>query len=120
MRDIIRNITLKTVTGIILVMMLLLIANKGLFLHTHHFADGTVITHAHPFSTHNNEAPEKSHKHSKNDLEIIHHFNEPIILSVFSININIEVVELKYFNISITEYSPQSIKTNTGRSPPVA
>lgn len=120
MRDIIRNITLRSVAGIILVMMLLLIANKGLFLHTHHFADGTVITHAHPFSTHGNEAPEKSHKHSKNDLEIIHHFDEPIVLSIFSININIEVVDIQYFSINILDYSPQTVKKGSGRSPPVA
>ena len=100
--------------------MFLLIANKGVFLHTHHFADGSVVVHAHPFNKSNDNAPDNSHNHTKKELILIQHIDNPniIIITQFCSLIVVEVA-YSYFNQNIQQSSPILTESAKGRSPPI-
>jgi len=49
--------------------MSLLILNTAVFIHSHRLADGTIITHAHPFQkSKESNQPYKTHHHNNTDL----------------------------------------------------
>jgi len=58
----------------------MMILNNALFTHTHKVADGTSITHAHPFDRTSDSAPFKSHHHTKTEYQF---FQQLEILFLF-------------------------------------
>lgn len=49
----------------------LLFVNNTIFMHTHKMADGTLVTHAHPYNKSNDTEPIKSHNHTKVEFVVI-------------------------------------------------
>lgn len=45
--------------------------NSLFYTHRHKLADGTIITHAHPFSKSSDTTPFKSHEHSSDELTFL-------------------------------------------------
>ena len=45
--------------------------NSLFYTHSHKMADGTIVTHAHPFSKASDTAPFKSHEHSQEELTFL-------------------------------------------------
>jgi len=72
MNKIVTELTKKIVPFILLGMMGLLIANKSAYIHTHKLADGSLVTHAHPYDKSNDTDPNKTHHHSKTELLFLH------------------------------------------------
>ena len=64
----VRNIIIKSTTFLMIGILVMLIANKAVFMHTHKLNDGTIIEHAHPFDKSTDSEPYKSHNHTKTEL----------------------------------------------------
>jgi hypothetical protein len=45
--------------------------NKAVYTHTHLLADGTIITHAHPYTKTNAPGPVTNHSHTQNQLFLL-------------------------------------------------
>lgn len=56
-----------------------------IFQHSHILADGSVITHSHPYTPDKNHSPFQSHKHSSQSLLAIGQISHPHALTVASI-----------------------------------
>jgi hypothetical protein len=71
---------------LVLVAVTAMLTNQALFVHSHRLADGTTVTHAHPYQPANDSnAPFKTHHHSKIEFlafDNISHF----ILVFFMVN----------------------------------
>lgn len=53
----------------------LLVLNKMVYTHLHILADGTVVSHAHPYNKNTDNKPFKSHHHSTEELVILQMFS---------------------------------------------
>ncbi len=115
-----RNILLRSLSGFLLVLMLLIITNKSIYIHTHHLADGTIVVHAHPFNKSGNSNPDNPHKHSKSQFEIIQHFDGPVVFPAFTYATFIKEISHKYFIITSRDIVPVFNGSVHGRSPPKA
>lgn len=98
----------------------LLIANKGLFTHTHKLDDGSVVTHSHPYDKKNDSEPFKKHHHTKAELLFFENLNILFLSIILIIAIFIFIrkkvsfvnVENIYFGLLAFSY--------LGRAPPVS
>ena len=64
--------------------------NSLIYTHSHKLDDGTVITHAHPFSKSSDTDPYKSHEHSSEELTFLAnliYFIPSLILTMVSISL---------------------------------
>ncbi|MFW6218633.1 MAG: hypothetical protein ACOC3S_00790 [Bacteroidota bacterium] len=78
-----------TIKGFAVVFMLLagmLITNEVLFVHVHKLADGSIITHSHPFNKSDDSEPYKNHHHSQLELLFISTLDYFFPLVFLSIN----------------------------------
>jgi archaellum biogenesis protein FlaJ (TadC family) len=80
----VRNLSTRIILLCILFSTGMLIASKGLFIHTHLLADGTYVTHAHPYDTSNDTEPYKTHRHHKAELLFIAN-SDVLFFAVFAI-----------------------------------
>lgn len=110
-----RHTTKKSVACLILWLMGLLIINKTVFLHSHILANGTVVTHAHPYQ----KAGDSQHNHTKaafffyDNIELL--FNSsPIYSSLFILNHSIT-----FRTSGIPDYSPEYASNFRNRAPPL-
>ncbi len=60
----IRHLIISTTSLFMIGILSLWIVNRALFIHTHKFADGQSVTHAHPFQKSGNNATSPGHGHS--------------------------------------------------------
>ena len=98
----------------------LLIANKGLFTHTHKLNDGRLVTHAHPYDKKQDSEPYKKHPHTKYEFLFFENLNilflsTILILSILAIvrkKVSFVDVEKIYFRLFAFSY--------LGRAPPVS
>jgi hypothetical protein len=109
----------KTCSFAIIAIMGLLIANKGLFTHSHKLENGTVVTHSHPYDKSNDTEPYKSHHHS-NAQFLFYENLDLLFFSVFLIQafFPLHRKKIKLFNrekrcLRLLSYSCP------GRAPPV-
>mgnify|MGYP006946287589 CR=1 FL=1 len=95
-----------------------MIVNRAVFMHTHIMANGTVVTHAHPYDK-SDHSPFKSHKHSNSELLFLQQLKDflPILAFVFTALL---IVKLSSFrNPEIHAPSLLLDRIYTGRAPPV-
>lgn len=118
MRKQLKNITLKTTLLLLAGVMILLIANDSIYIHTHINDQGKLITHAHPFNKAEDNKPIKSHHHS--DAEYLFYDNFKILLVILSITFCfITFLIDRSFKASIyTSTAKATCCTNIGRAPP--
>jgi hypothetical protein len=100
--------------------MVLLIANKGIFMHTHKVDDNTYIMHSHPYNKESDSEPLKSHHHTK--AEFIFLQNIEILFPLFFLTVAITPGLLKSYLITYTipEYEPSHLFVRKGRAPPLS
>jgi len=120
MNSLVRNTTKNTFAFLMIGMMGLLIANKGLYIHTHKLEIGTTITHSHPYDKNQDSQPFKKHHHTKAELMFFENLNV-LFLSVFLIISFISLVRKKIVFIDIEKiYFTQLSFSYQGRAPPVS
>jgi len=113
-----KHIGSRLVTLLLVSLIAMLTFNQSMNIHTHVLADGTIITHAHPYNKSNDSAPVKNHHHTLIGFQILHNL-QIIFLSVFiaialihtAHTIKRNTKENLHFNIAYIHLSP-------GRAPP--
>ncbi len=85
-----RNIAQKTVAYLSLILVVLLLCNNAIYLHTHKLASGEVIVHAHPFNkaeNSDNSSTKEPHQHTKAEFLFLANLSLlfPILFLLFSI-----------------------------------
>ncbi len=120
MNSTVRNIIKEFSAILMFGIMGLLIANKGLFIHSHKLENGTVVTHSHPYDKVQDSEPFKKHHHTKaeflffENLNILF-FSILLIISFLSLvrkKVSFVDVEKIYFILLSFPYQ--------GRAPPVS
>ncbi len=85
--NIIRNTyILKIFSFISLIILLLNIANKVVYTHSHQLANGEIVTHAHPFDKQEDNNPLKSHEHTSIEY-VLYDTLKFVFTSVFTISV---------------------------------
>ena len=120
MKTIVRNITIKSVTWLVIGMMGMLIANTAVFIHTHKLSDGTVIKHAHPYNKTNDSAPYKSHHHSKAEFLFLQNLEILFLLMFLTFALLTFAKRVKNKFYIITRNSLNCIILHKGRAPPIS
>jgi hypothetical protein len=120
MKDLLRNITIKFITFLMISILGMLIANKAIFLHVHKLNDGTVINHAHHYDKSNDSKPFKFHNHTNAEI-LFFQFLEILFLVVFSIFALFKLVEKEKFSyFIIIRHTLTCIILHKGRAPPIS
>lgn len=97
----------------------LLTINNAMFLHSHQFDNGNIVTHAHPYDKSNDSAPIKSHHHSKKEFIFLENIQ---LLFIFTLVffIVLDVAKKKSYVVINQQFYPQSFKIlYLGRAPPL-
>ena len=68
MNSFVKNVTSRMLSFLLIAIIGLMVFNKGAFTHAHKLADGSVVTHSHPYDKSNDSAPYKSHHHANAEL----------------------------------------------------
>jgi len=98
----------------------LLIANKGLFMHTHKLVNGSVVTHSHPYDKKQDSEPNKKHHHTKAEFLFFENINI-LFLTIFLIFSILSLVRKKTSFIDVEKiYFTQLSFHYQGRAPPVS
>ncbi len=98
----------------------LLIANKGLFLHTHKLENGTIVTHSHPYDKNQDSEPLKKHHHTKVEFLFFENLNV-LFSSIFLIISFLSLVRKKVSFVDVEKiYFTLLSFPYQGRAPPVS
>lgn len=114
-----KSIAIRLITFLMIGMIVMLIANKAVFLHVHKLSDGTTIVHAHPYNKSTDTEPIKTHHHSNaeffffKNLELLF----PVLFIAFALGLLVKT-EHRSFEQEICYHSVY-ISQNKGRAPPV-
>jgi len=68
-----KNIIVKYIAVVLAASMVLMIANKIVFTHSHILDNGEIISHTHPYDKTNDREPFKSHHHAQTELFFFQH-----------------------------------------------
>lgn len=109
---------LRKVSSILLILITgLIILNKASFTHTHILADGTVITHAHPFEKSATD-PEGSHEHTNWEYAFLHNLDALIPLIMLGLTALFLFREKKFYTQNDTTFTTAVVRVPSGRAPP--
>ena len=100
-------------------MIFILIANTGIYMHTHVLADGTIVAHSHPYDKSENSGSSQSHHHTSIEFILLDNlyilflsFIAAFIPGVFTGNPG--------YSFQLVSSLPSAIcNTNQGRAPPI-
>lgn len=110
---------LKIFSLVGLSVMLFSILNKSLYTHSHKFASGEIITHAHPFDQNGDHGPIKSHEHTSLEYLALSVFNY-FSLSIFLFTLlTFVVLVLSKFVFPKRIYKQLFFHYKKNKSPPV-
>jgi hypothetical protein len=114
--------TRNTITRISAYFMLLLIscliANNALYIHRHIGEDGSVVSHAHPYSKHNDSVPGNKHEHSKSELVFIGLTDILVLVAIVSIIAFVSTHKTTFVPENSGGYSFTAFHSFSGRAPP--
>jgi type III secretory pathway component EscU len=99
--------------------MVIMIANQTVFIHSHVLSNGQVISHAHPYDKNDDTKPFKSHHHTKSEILFLENVKIlfPVIFLLLTVFIFLQ--KAKHFIYPSFNIYPAIILIKTGRSPPV-
>lgn len=108
----------RTFALVFLVFILLIVANKTFYTHSHVLDDGTVITHAHPYDKGADNAPLKNHHHTTAELLLFNILNFlPTVAFAFAFAILIK--KKPFFHLTNEKsYHSTCWRFILGRAPP--
>lgn len=97
----------------------LIIANKSMYLHTHKLANGTIVTHAHPYNKTDDSKPFKKHSHTNFEFYVLHNIDTFFYTTylAFSILLVCKILEQKKYTYSLKKLDEYLYLK--GRSPPI-
>ena len=119
MKMTVRNITIKFTAFLMIGIIGMLIVNKSIFTHTHKLADGSVISHSHPYNKSNDSEPYKSHHHTNAELVFFQNLEILILIVFLTFALPTLVKKAKYSFYIITRCTPTCIILHKGRAPPI-
>lgn len=73
------------------------------YIHYHHYSDGHVVAHSHPYHNDGDEDTEPKHSHTSSELILLQLFNGNYSSDIHSVNIDIAVVN--YFDDNTVFYT---------------
>ena len=85
--------------------------NSFFYTHSHQLADGTIITHAHPFDTNSDTDPIKAHEHSESELvflAILSYFLPIIVFALLCVNVTIDQSSFSFAQLQSHQHLDQS------------
>ncbi|MDP3431525.1 MAG: hypothetical protein Q8T04_00965 [Bacteroidota bacterium] len=115
----VQHTTKKAIAYLILGLMGLLIINKAVFLHSHVLANGTVISHAHPYQSTDDSKPFQSHHHTKAAFFLFDTIQLLFNSIPFGLIFFIPNFRTKVFFSGITQIAPEYFSSARNRAPPV-
>jgi hypothetical protein len=93
--------------------------NSVIFTHSHKLADGSVVTHAHPFDSSDDNAPFKTHHHSKTELYFFSHI-EILFPLVFILVSSFQApTRHRFIDYGLVLIPVRIPENHHGRAPPV-
>ncbi|MBN2164998.1 MAG: hypothetical protein JW717_01840 [Marinilabiliaceae bacterium] len=120
MNSFVKNLLIKITASLIIVVIGLMVANKGIYTHSHILKNGTVYTHAHPYNNTNDSSPYKSHQHKSSDL-LFYQNIDLVFFSLFIIAFFLFVFkQIKKYYFKNNKYNYYFALSNLGRAPPIA
>lgn len=108
----------KIIASVLIVSVLSLIINDAVFVHTHKMADGTAVTHAHPFNKSLDKTPYKSHHHTLVEIEALHHLSLMFLFTAFVVLFSVYFTQ-KIRVLDLHQFTPNNFSNAClGRAPP--
>lgn len=104
--------------GLTIMIMAMLLVNKAVYVHVHVLADGSLVTHAHPFNKNAESSGAQQHQHSSLEFFIFHGFELLILGALTSAALLLSFKELKKHWSTRTQPIPGLQNTSQGRAPP--
>lgn len=92
-----KNKILSLLASFLLIVFVFQIFNKSLNLHTHKFANGQIVIHAHPYDKTNDSKPYKSHHHSLFEIVLLESLNLLFPIIVTSLLLIVSAFKVNYF-----------------------
>ncbi len=115
----INNVTMKSVSYLLIVMMGIFIANNILFMHTHKMDDGRIVVHAHPYDKSDDSQPYKSHQHTTKELLFLDNV-KLFFVFIFLLFILLYLVKKsRSSSLFITSFTQPYKFLFTSRAPPI-
>ncbi len=120
MNSITKNITIKLLSYLVIGMISILIVNKSIYLHTHKLADGSVISHAHPYNKSDDDKPFKSHHHADTQLLFFQSIKILFFTSFIAFFFFKSIKKAVYAFFTTPSYTLAFYNSNKGRAPPIS
>lgn len=114
-----QDTTKKTIAFLIIGLMALFIINKTVFLHSHRLTNGTVVTHAHPYSKTADSEPFKFHHHTNAAFFMFDTLELLYLSAVLALLFFITPAILTFRFSAVPKYSPEYASYSRNRAPPV-
>lgn len=114
-----KNITKKVLISLMIVLSGILILNSSIYIHTHILADGSIISHAHPYHKADQSHNQQQHQHTNAELILFHNLQ---ILFLTAIPIAFVFLNLHNTFIQIPQLLGLSVSYDSvikGRAPPI-
>ena len=103
---------------LLIIVMTALLINKVVYTHIHIEADGSIITHAHPFSKKAQKHPGSGHQHSGAMLFLLDQL-DVLIMSMTAVGVIIHHTRSVSYHESVPDHKlPAFVPLLPGRSPP--
>jgi len=101
-------------------MICMLIANRGIFIHTHVLADGSIIAHSHPYDKSENAGSSQPHPHTSIEIFFLDNLNI-LFLTLFAAFFPGIFSKSPGYRCQVVSFLPSPIyDPNQGRAPPIA
>jgi uncharacterized membrane protein YwaF len=114
-----KNRIVKTIAVVLVASMVLVIADKIVFTHSHILADGRVISHSHPYDKTNDSEPFKSHHHTQAELFFFQHIEIFFPFVFFSLKLIYRPARENHFIYSERKATLVAINAQKCRAPPL-
>ena len=114
-----RHIVLHTIALLMASVIVLLIANKSLFTHTHILNDGTVIVHAHPYNKANSKDSAIPHSHTSIELHFLQVLSDLFVIAMGITSILLVLGFAKRLIYCFESIGSVAFRSYPGRAPPI-
>jgi len=115
----VKEIINRSFAWLLIISMGMLVVNKALFFHEHRLADGTIVTHAHPYDKSSDPEPYKAHHHSKTELFSFCQMDNLFFLGIVAIAIASALARPILLVFIQKAFAPVAIYGHNDRAPPV-
>ncbi len=100
------------------VIMAMLIFNQSANIHSHQLADGSVVTHAHPYQKTSDNAPEESHHHNLKEFVFFDHLSLLFTVIAVLVAALLFTFQEKYLSLITSHIRRSDVRLIFGRDPP--